>query len=253
MKNVNYEAEATLLGAILVDGTLFDKLEVEEEHFYYSEHKRIYRAMKEAHAQHRFIDIVVVTTLLGDAIHEVGGPNYLLQMAESVASTATLKHHENLLFDAYRRRISLDAVKIFMHDPSEGAMDVLLDKLTSYRDIGSLQQEKHLHDYLLEISREISKPTKEDLSCKTNLHAFDELTGGLQKGDLIIIAARPSVGKTAFALNLATGHCKNDGLSTIFSLEMGTKQLLKRMISSEAKIDGTKWRHISKLFSGGGL
>src|SRR5699024_3804581 len=88
------------------------------------------------------------------------------------------------------------------------------------------------------------------LGYKTSLPPFDRLTGGLQQGDLIILAARPSVGKTAFALNMATGHCKNGGSSLVFSLEMGTKQLLKRMISAEGMINIRKWREIDNLFTG---
>src|SRR5699024_8586290 len=80
---------------------------------------------------------------------------------------------------------------------------------------------------------------------KTGFSDLDRMTGGLQPGDLIIVAARPSVGKTAFALNMAAGHCENEGTSHVFSLEMGTKSLLQRMISSQGNIDGQKWRSMA--------
>ncbi|RLL43913.1 replicative DNA helicase [Oceanobacillus piezotolerans] len=249
MNNVNYEAEAAVLGTILIDGTLFQTLEVQEEQFYFTKHKRIYQAMKQAIVKRKFIDLVMVTTMLGDEIKQVGGTTYLLEMAESVASTASLKQHEQLLFDAYRRRLSLSAVKKYTDEPSDEALDILLKELESYRDIGAFYEEKSTRDHLLEISKELSNPSPEELGYKTTLSSFDLMTGGLQKGDLIIIAARPSVGKTAFALNLAAGHCKNRGRSIIFSLEMGVKQLLRRMISAEAMLDGSKWRKIHSVFS----
>src|SRR5699024_9591609 len=102
---------------------------------------------------------------------------------------------------------------------------------------------------LMEISEELLEPESDHLGYMTSLTDFDQMTGGLQRGDLIILAARPSVGKTAFALNLAAGHCKNGGNSLVFSLEMGTKQLLKRMISAEGLVHGSKWRDIPNRFT----
>ncbi|RDW16715.1 DnaB helicase C-terminal domain-containing protein [Oceanobacillus chungangensis] len=78
--------------------------------------------------------------------------------------------------------------------------------------------------------------------CITSYEELDNMTGGLQRGDLLVVAARPSVGKTAFALNLAAGHCKQGGSAQVFSLEMGTKQLLQRMLSAEGAINCRKWR-----------
>lgn len=87
-------------------------------------------------------------------------------------------------------------------------------------------------------------PSSEQSGLGTSFQDFDEMTGGLQRGELIIVAARPSVGKTAFTLNLAAGCAKNGGSPLIFSLEMGTKQLLQRMISAEGFIDSQKWRNM---------
>ncbi|MFD1851399.1 replicative DNA helicase [Oceanobacillus bengalensis] len=242
----NYEAEASVLGSVLLDGTLFKELEVNAEHFSYMAHKKIFHAMKKASDKGEFIDVVVVTTYLGDDISQVGGTMYLLQMTESVASTASMKQHERLILDAYRLRKARECAIDFINDASEDALNNLVKNVQHYRDLSTSKQEKTTYDYLLEISQDISNP-REKAGCLTSYHDFDALTGGLQKGDLIIVAARPSVGKTAFALNLAAGHCKNNGLASLFSLEMGTKQLLHRMISSEGRINGRKWR--SNTFS----
>ncbi|WP_241558977.1 replicative DNA helicase [Oceanobacillus halophilus] len=241
----NYEAEATLLGAIMLDGSLFRGLEVQEEHFYHRKHQRIFQAMKKAVDENRKIDLVTVTTMLGKSIKAVGGTTYLLEMVESVASTASLKHHEQLIFDAYRLRKTTESARRYVTDPSEEGLELLIKQLTTYREIGSSGQEKTTYDYLMEISQELTSSTPVQTGNRTGLSEFDQMTGGLQKGDLIIVAARPSVGKTAFALNLAAGHCKNQGSSLVFSLEMGTKQLLKRMLSSEGFINAGKWRNMA--------
>src|SRR5690625_8038615 len=88
-------------------------------------------------------------------------------------------------------------------------------------------------------------PSTEQAGFSTALRDFDDMTGGLQRGELIIVAARPSVGKTAFALNLAMGHAGNNGSALIFSVEMGTKQLLQRMISSVGRINSPIWRSMT--------
>lgn len=94
-----------------------------------------------------------------------------------------------------------------------------------------------------EIADDMFKPPEErNTGFMTGFTNFDKMTGGLQRSDLIIIAARPSVGKTAFALNIGAGHCKNDGTTHLFSLEMSTKSLLQRIISSLGRINGQKWR-----------
>jgi len=104
MKIEHFTSEAMVLGSVILDGSLFDTLCVKEKHFYYEAHKKIYQPMKRAAEKDEFIDLVVVTIYLGEAIKEVGGTIYLLKMAESVASTAILKLHERLMLEAYRNR-----------------------------------------------------------------------------------------------------------------------------------------------------
>lgn len=92
----NVEAEVSVLGSVLLDGTLFRNLILNEEHFYNANHRLIFRSMKKIAKAEQFIDVVTVTTELKGAIYQVGGTTYLLEMAQSIASTATLKHHEQL-------------------------------------------------------------------------------------------------------------------------------------------------------------
>lgn len=238
----NYEAEVSVLGSVLLEGELFETLHVEEDHFHYKAHRHIYRAMKQAADQDERIDLVVVTTYLGDRIEEIGGTAYLLKLSESVASTANVGHHEHLIFEAYRMRKSSELARTYSAHPSEKRLGQLIEHLGYLQHVGSMEAAKTISDYLLEITEEMVQKPDAPVACTTSYSALDEMTGGLQRGDLIIVAARPSVGKTAFSLNLAAENCRNGGTSTFFSLEMGTKALLKRVISAEGSINGEKWR-----------
>ncbi|WP_106497297.1 replicative DNA helicase [Lentibacillus sp. Marseille-P4043] len=245
MTNTNMEAEAAILGAVLYDGTVFKELTVQEEHFHFAKHKKIYRAMKKASEQDDLVDMVMVTTYLGKDIDEVGGTTYLLQMAESVPSMEGLQHYERLVFDSYRARESSKHAFAYAENPTDQRLDVLINSLQTYRDAGVVKMEKTTSDYLIEITEAMCDPQSEQSGFITAFDEFDEMTGGLQRGELIIVAARPSVGKTAFALNLAANHCKNGGSSIMFSLEMVTKQLLQRLISAGGTLDGQKWRSMA--------
>ncbi|PAV27782.1 hypothetical protein CIL05_20095 [Virgibacillus profundi] len=244
-----YHAETSILGAILLEGPLFKELKIDEKYFNYEEHRKIFLAMKQASNEERMIDVVIVTMTLGDKISGIGGVAYLTKLVESVPSTAAFKHYEQILIEAYQLHQAKNAVNQFLQDSSTKSLDRLLQDITVCRDTSISKEEKSAYDNLLEISKELMKAEPETSGYLTSLSTFDQMTGGLQQGDLIILAARPSVGKTAFALNLAAGHCKHGGTSLIFSLEMGTKQLLKRLISAEGEINASKWRNIHHRFT----
>lgn len=244
-----YDAEVSVLGSILIEGPLFAQLEINEEYFVYEQHRIIFQAMQQAYEERQAIDLVLVTAMLGEKVKAAGGVTYLTKIAESVPSTATFKQYEQILKDAYLVRQAKQAVQHFLKNPSEQKLDRLLEELQDCREASLRTEEKNTYDHLLEISEELLDPSDPISGYLTSYPDFDRLTGGLQRGDVIIIAARPSVGKTAFALNLAAGHCRNGGKSILFSLEMGTKQLLKRMISAEGNIHASKWRDIPNRFT----
>lgn len=241
---INQEAEASVLGMILVEGELFSDVTVQPDHFHEAAHRVIFQAMKTCADEQLSIDIVTVTTKLGNAVDQVGGTTYLLDLAQSVASTASLGHHEQLIFEAYRNRMAQKAALRFAENPSAPELDTLITDLTTYRDTGSDEGGISTYDQLLAITEEMCFPADVQGGFATSFRDFDAMTGGLQRGELMIIAARPSVGKTAFALNLAANHAENGGSSLLFSLEMGTKALLQRMISANAEINSQKWRNL---------
>lgn len=244
----NLEAEQAVIGTILMDGTLFDSLIVLPEHFYDKRLKLIFQSMQRLSKKEQPIDLITVTSELGADINNVGGVGYLTELAGSIPSVETLRNYEILVIEAYRNRKSREIALMYAENPGDESLQLMMNELEELKDLGVGREEKTTNYYLKEIASDLLEPpTESGTGYLTGFTDFDEMTGGAQPTDLIIIAARPSVGKTAFALNIGSGHCKNGGITHIFSLEMGTKQLLQRMISAEARIDGQKWK--SMVFS----
>ncbi|MEN1968328.1 DnaB-like helicase N-terminal domain-containing protein [Lentibacillus sp. N15] len=181
-RTANIEAETSVLGSVLLDGTLVHELSVKPEHFTDHRHQRIFQAMKQVASQGKFIDMVTLTTHLGNAITEIGGTTYLLAMAESVASTQSLKHHEQLIFAAYRNRMAQKLALSFAEHPSEAELDTLISSLQAYREIGVNNLEKTTYDHLLKITEEMCFPTEEQAGFATSFTDLDGMTGGLQRG-----------------------------------------------------------------------
>lgn len=243
---INTQAEQSVIGAVLVDGSLFKDLRIQADHFAELKHQLIFKAMQTVDSNDQAIDVVTVVTELGDQIKNAGGVSYLTDLAGSIPSTASIKHYESAVFESYRSRKTKEISLRYAENPNDETLHELIKQLELVSGVGIRQEEKTTRDYLLEIAEDMSmSPEESKKGFKTSFTDFDEMTGGLQPGELIIVAARPSVGKTAFALNIASGHCNNGGTSHVFSLEMGTKSLLQRMISAEGKIDGQKWRSMA--------
>src|SRR5690554_537823 len=241
----NIEAEQSVIGTILYEPKLFDSLIVQPEHFSHQGLRRIFQAMQSLATKEQAIDIVTVSTELGDDLKLVGGVSYLTELAQSIPTTENLKHHEYLILETYRERKSRELAIKYSENPSDKNIAKLINELESLQEVGATTDEQTTYEVLQEIAEEIISPNEATKGYPTGFVDFDDMTGGLQRKDLIIIAARPSMGKTAFALNMGAGHCKNGGTTHIFSLEMSTKMLLQRLISREAKVNGQKWRKMT--------
>ncbi|MFD1066660.1 replicative DNA helicase [Oceanobacillus locisalsi] len=243
--NYNETAEQSVIGSLLIEGSLIGNLTIEPKHFYSAKHKRIYEAMQKVNEKGTEINVVTVVTELGDSVSEIGGVGYLTELAESIPSTAPIKNYESSIYADYRLRESQKLTSEYMKSPSEESLHKLMVDLDKVKNEGIQTDEKTVNDYLLEIAEELMYPDEsQNKGFPTGYKDLDEMTGGTQLGDLIIIAARPSVGKTAFALNIGSGHCKNGGTTHLYSLEMGPDLLLKRMISSEGRVDIQKWKSL---------
>ena len=249
-------AEQSLLGAILLsDKVLPEVLNIiRAEDFYEMKHQVIFRAICNLYDQHRPIDLITLTTELKNSkqLKEVGGAPYLTELTNFVPTASHAKAYAEIIEKASTRRKLIDAgTEIAARAYEEGA------------DVGDLvgQAEKKLFevsdkiiksDYVamsdlladaFERIEELRKNKGALRGLKTGFRDLDNKTAGLQKGDLIIIGARPAMGKTTFAQNLAynVASINNRGV-LFFSMEMGANEIIDRMISDVSGVDNWKMR-----------
>ena len=242
------DAENMVLGAIFLEPDIIHEITLEPEYFSISKNRIIFKAMRELAAANITIDVVTLTDQLGDKIENVGGISYLSDLAIYCPSTANVQAYEKIVLENYKRRNLVAAAQRFLNEQTEETADAFYSKYIEMQELGTMK-ETTKQDVLMEIFEEMHEDKGEITGIDTGFTDLNEMTGGLQGGDLIIVAGRPSMGKTAFALNLAENNCKSGGVSDVFSLEMPEKQLVKRMLSSIANIQGSKWRNPYRFFS----
>ena len=252
----NIEAEQAVLGAIFLEPDAFTTASeiLVAEDFYRVSHQRIYQAMMTLSDKGEPIDLVTVTTLLSneDLLTEAGGVSYLTDLANSVPTAANISYYSKIVEEkSILRRLIRTATNIVTSTyTKEGDVEEVLNEaerdileVSSRQNSGSF---KAIKDVLIDVYDHIEKLHQSDGSITgvpTGYRDLDRITSGFQKNDLIIIAARPSVGKTAFALNIAQNVATNtDENVAIFSLEMGADQLVSRMLCAEGNIDSQRLR-----------
>ncbi|MED4126466.1 replicative DNA helicase [Halalkalibacterium halodurans] len=244
-----YHAEAAVLGCLLLEGELIKETRLSQEHFDDPRHRQIMDAMRRITQKEKAIDLVSVVTALDDRLNQVGGVKYLSQLADSVPSVETFRHYEALVFEAYAVRQAQKRALEFAENPSlEGIQEVVND-ITRIQE-GAIPREKRTkRDVLLDVMDRMHEEKNNTRGIPSGIRDLDEMTGGWQKQDFIVIAARPSVGKTAFALGIGEVNCKNGGVTDIFSLEMPDTQLMSRILSAQGNIDLHKWKDPNRFFS----
>ena len=199
------------------------------------------------------IDVVSVAEEAGpDGFFEIGGGDYLPSLADSVPSTATFNHYQEIVKKyAHKRDTVLIANKI-RNATKDGNLDGIIregiqdlqkveDGLCCDENLGDIQ------DGLVDLYLDCEKDLGEISGIPSGFKDLDGLTGGFQESDLVVVGARPSVGKTAFALNIALQAAQED-VSIIFSLEMSKKQLLKRAVGQMGYVSSVKLRNPNRLF-----
>lgn len=253
----NVDAEISLLGACLLDSEAIIKVAdvVSSEDFYRPEYGKIYEAMVTLFEKRAPIDIVTVADELARMKHleEVGGPAMLSTIVSSVATASNVHHYGQIVREkAMLRRLIQAAAKIgdLSFQEQLGA-DTIMDQaeqaLFNVTQRFLKQNFTAVRNILTESFERLDALSKQEGSVRgvsTGYKHVDNILGGLQPSDLIIIAARPSMGKTAFALNIAE-HAAIEQKKTVgvFSLEMSKEQLVDRLISSIGLIDSWKLRN----------
>ena len=252
---VSVEAEQALLGSIIVSPDAFDKIGgiITAEDFYVEEHKHIYTALIKMYSQNKTIDVVTLVNALvemGDR-DEAGGVQYITLLAESVPSAANVKDYANIVKDkSVLRKLIRVCDEINEDAYSESDVRTIVDsaeqKIFDISHNNDSKEFRHIRDVLQNVYRdiEILSETKGAVSgAKTGFSGLDRMLVQMGKGDLVIVGARPGMGKTSFALNIATNVAKHSKKSVaIFSLEMSGEQLVTRIISSEAMVDSHNLR-----------
>jgi replicative DNA helicase len=250
------EAEQSVLGSILIDPqclySVLDRLK--PQYFYLPQHREIFSAMVSMFSQSSAIDIVTLLDELktGGVYDEAGGKTYLLQLAEIVPSVANVAAYAKIVQEKYYLRSLISASKEIITAASEEAddvraiMDAAEQKIYDIRQDKSADGLKHIKEIILEAYDRLHKISSEEkgryLGLSTGFAELDRVTTGLNRSDLILIAARPAMGKSAFALNIAQNVAKSGNKVAFFSLEMTREQNVTRMLSTEGLIDNTVLR-----------
>ena len=254
------EAEQAVLGAILIDPKCLSEVAVSmsPDYFYLPQHKEIYTAMATMYELSQYIDFVsLLERLKRDGVYdEAGGKAYLTQLVQTVPSSANVQSHIEIIKERYYARSLMNAAQGIIKDINDGETDSgkLIDNaeqsiyaIRQGREVSGLTHiksviENETYDRLNKMS---NPETRADyIGIPTGIGSLDKVIGGLYKSDLIILGARPGMGKTAFALNVVRNVAINSGKTVcFFSLEMSRDQLAQRMLSSEAGIPSEKLRN----------
>jgi replicative DNA helicase len=251
------EAERSILGAILLDNNLQNEAlaTLKAEHFFLDAHRRIYQRIADLSETNRPIDIVTLTEelLRHKELEKVGGAGYLASLTDGVPRRSSVEHYVRIVRDKAMLRNLIHAANgtiaqaleqtstaAEVVDAAESSLFNISDERSGQQltDIKTIAQESFGGD-LDKLFQRGGRIT----GLETYYADLDDLTSGLQRSDLIIIAARPSMGKTAFAINIAENAAIHGGKSVaVFSLEMAKEALLNRMLCSQARVDAHKMR-----------
>ncbi len=250
----NNEAEMSVLGVCFLNKFALEKVteELDESMFYQEANKKIFKALLELHKTNTPVDITTVKNELDKQknLSAVGGLEYISEVIDSVATTANLDSYIKIVKEkAVRRKLIDTATDIITNTyEEEKPLELLLDnseqKILDVSRVRATSELTPIAEVLRTAQENLEMLAKEKKSITglaTGFYDFDSATSGLHEGELIIIGARPSMGKTAFALNIAANAARTTNKAVaIFNLEMSSLQLVNRMISAVGGIEGDK-------------
>ncbi|MCH8554440.1 MAG: replicative DNA helicase [Schleiferiaceae bacterium] len=249
------DLEEAVLGALLIDNAAINHIVdiLEPESFYKDKHRFIYEAIKELFNKPEPIDILSVSEQLkrNGKWEEAGGDYYLVQLSQRVSSSAHAEYHSRIIIQKHIQRELIRVSSEIIKDSYDETKDVfdLLDeseqKLFAIADGNLKKKYESAQDLITQAIKRIEEISKKDglSGVPSGFRDLDKLTSGWQQSDLVILAARPGMGKTAFVLSMARQMAirHNAGVA-VFSLEMSSVQLIMRMISSETELESEKLR-----------
>lgn len=250
----NKEAEQSVLGCMLVDSECIAQVSesLRDDCFYVEANKIIYNAIMSLYNMGSGVDVVTVAEVLSkeDKLAAAGGNEYLVFLAASLPTTNNLKQYISILADKAMLRRLIDASNTIVEKSyASGSDSAAVAEMAGQLIFNVLEKQGgseivHIHDILMKTYDnlvEIYQNKGQVLGVPTGLTDLDNILHGLRKGNLVLIAARPSMGKTSFALNIASHAAIRANIPTaVFSLEMKDTELVSRLISSELMIDASR-------------
>lgn len=245
------EAEQSVLGSVLIDPASLDEITgmIRQDDFYLEEHQKIYSAMQAMYLKSRNIDpVTLVDELVSMGLYdEAGGTEYIRLIAEIVPSAANVKDYARIVHEKSIIRKLIGAceevadVAYSEQDEASRLVEMAESKIYAIAEDKDNKNFVHIRDALLGVYdhlQQLATNRDETLGMKTGFSGLDRVLVGMAKSDLVLVGARPGMGKTSFAMNLATNAAKMSKKAVcVFSLEMSAEQLVTRLLSSEALVD----------------
>ena len=251
----NTEAEQTVLASCMIDHIAVEKVVnlLSYDDFYYEANKEIYDSIKQIHLQNIPVDAVTVFEELKKRgkIDYVGGFEYLATLTENIITSKNVEAYCNIIREKSTLRKLIDASSEIVekgyreNDDVQKIIELAESRIFAISQNRSINSFAEIKEVLMTVFNQLEERAKSGggiTGLTTGYIDLDRMTSGLQRSDLILLAARPSMGKTALALNIAMNTVKTGASVALFSLEMSKEQYVQRIISMESMVDSTKLR-----------
>lgn len=251
----NSEAEQTVLASALLDHTAVEKIInlLSVEDFYYESNKEIFESIKDVNMQNIPVDVLTVSEELKkrEKLDYVGGFEYLARLTENIITSKNVEAYCNIIKEKSTLRKLINASNEIIekgykeNEEVQKIIELAETRIFSISQNRSINSFSDIKDVLLEVFNQLEERAMNKGSItgiSTGYEDLDRMTAGLQRSDLILLAARPSMGKTALALNIAINAVKTGVSVALFSLEMSKEQYVQRIISMESMVESGKLR-----------
>lgn len=247
----NVDAEQAVLGSILVESSMADECILTAKEFSRDVHRVIFSAIERLRDKEKVVDVVTVVSELGEAVKECGGTDYLAQLAGSIPTTANFDTYQGLVHHCYLLRRAHKIMAAFAEDPDEDKLLEISKEIDAFIDdtASGIQDEPTDRDVLIDLLDSLDRDQGQLSGITTGSYELNKMTSGLQDGELIILAARPSVGKSALAINVGLAAAERDVVVDLFSMEMPKRMVLQRTLSAMGNISGGKWKNPKRFMN----
>jgi replicative DNA helicase len=246
------EAETAFVGSFFSEPELLKECTIRPEQLYSPRLRQLYRAIRSLDEKGKPIDEIALIEELGpQGMEGVGGVSYVMGVKASLRTTANFGYYQKLVLEYAQKRRVIQITEKIIENTKETDITKTLNE--AIQGLMAVEQEQidddsgEIKNSLIDLYIDCEKDLGEIVGIPSGFHFLDRLTGGFQESDLVIIGARPSMGKTAFALNIALNAARED-ISLFFSFEMSKKQLLKRLAGLTGKIDSLKMKNPKREF-----